>query len=62
MSKERLEEVRLSLEGKGTAQQPLGLGVRSTHERLRLHYGKKAGLKIESQHNLGTCVKVMIPI
>ncbi len=62
MSKERLEEVRLSLEGKGTAQQPVGLGVRSTHERLRLHYGKKAGLKIESQHNLGTCVEVIIPL
>ncbi len=61
MSKERLEEVRLSLEGKGLAQQSVGLGVRSTHERLQLHYGKEAGLKIESQHNLGTCVKVMIP-
>lgn len=62
MSKERLEEVRLSLEGKGTAQQSVGLGVRSTHERLQLHYGKKAGLKIESQHNRGTCVEVMIPL
>lgn len=62
MSKERLEEVRLSLEGKGSAQQSVGLGVRSTHERLQLHYGKEAGLKIQSQHNLGTCVEVMIPL
>lgn len=62
MTKERLEEVCLSLEGKGSAQQLVGLGVRSTHERLQLHYGKEAGLKVESQYNLGTCVTVMIPL
>lgn len=62
MSEERLKEIRLSLERKGSQQQSVGLGVRNTHERLQLHYGKEAGLKIESEYNLGTSVKVLIPL
>ncbi|GMA97308.1 sensor histidine kinase [Pelosinus sp. IPA-1] len=62
MSCERLQEVRGSLNNRGFGLEKVGLGVRSVHERLQLHYGKEAGLQIESKLSEGTIVKVIIPM
>ncbi|WP_207858030.1 sensor histidine kinase [Lucifera butyrica] len=62
MTEERLREVRQALTASGAGMQTLGVGVRSTHERLQLHYGPAAGLEIESELHQGTVVKVKIPL
>ena len=62
MSKERLQEVQQGLQDKQVRVASMGLGVRSVHERLQIHYGKEAGLKIESELGKGTIIKVVIPI
>lgn len=37
-------------------------GIASVHQRLRLYYGEKYGLEIESQPQCGTMVRLRIPI
>ncbi|WP_245754895.1 sensor histidine kinase [Pelosinus propionicus] len=62
MNSERLEEVYKCLENRNFSLGKGGLGVRSVHERLQLHYGKEAGLKIASELNEGTIIKIIIPM
>jgi len=62
MSRDRLAEIRKSLENREFGLGKIGLGVRSVHERIRLHYGREAQFVIESQLNEGTLVKVIIPV
>jgi len=62
MNRERLQEVRSSLDNRDQGLEKLGLGVRSVHERLQLHYGKEAGLQIASELHEGTVIKVIIPM
>lgn len=61
MSSERLTEIRKSLKNREFGLGKIGLGVRSVHERIRLHYGPEAKFTIDSQLNEGTVVKVIIP-
>lgn len=58
---ERLKEIKTSLENRNQDQK-IGFGVRSVHERIRIHYGEPYGLHIESTPEVGTTVKVMIPL
>jgi len=62
MSSERLQEVCQCLENRESGLKKVGLGVRSVYERIRLHYGKKAELQIDSELNEGTTIKVIIPM
>jgi two-component system sensor histidine kinase YesM len=62
MSKERLREIQQGLQDKQVRVASMGLGVRSVHERLQIHYGKQAGLELESELEKGTIIKVVIPI
>lgn len=62
MSRERLDEIRQCLANSEENHGKIGLGVRSVHERLQLHYGKEAGLQITSEFNVGTISKVFIPV
>jgi len=39
-----------------------GVGVKNVHERLQLFYGKEYGLEIESELEVGTNIKLWIPI
>lgn len=39
-----------------------GVGVKNVHERIQLCYGKEYGLKIESEIEVGTVVKIWLPI
>jgi two-component system sensor histidine kinase YesM len=62
MTSKRLQEIRECLEKRDSRQEKIGLGVRSVHERIQLHYGKDAGLQIASELNEGTIIKVIIPM
>ena len=60
MTQEKLQELRQRLEV------PLGstathIGLRNVHQRIRFHYGPEYGLKIESEYNQGTVVKICLP-
>lgn len=39
-----------------------GVGVKNVHERIQLYYGKKYGLQIESEEEVGTTVKIWLPV
>lgn len=63
---DKLEELRMRLE-RGTAPMPAGsrhhsVGLINIHKRIRLLYGEKYGLSLESGPGKGTCVNVFIPI
>lgn len=62
MSSERLAEIRQSLENREFGMGKIGLGVRSVHERMRIHYGKEVKFTIESKLNEGTIVTLIIPV
>lgn len=70
MSKDRLEEVRLSLRTplEHTLPQPDkavedgGYGLRNVNERLMLHYGPDALLEVDSREGGGTRVAFTIPM
>jgi len=38
-----------------------GIGIRSTNERIKLYYGNKYGIHIDSRKDYGTLVKILIP-
>lgn len=40
----------------------VGIGLKSVHERIQLHYGNEYGLKIESELKKGTSVQLTMPI
>lgn len=39
-----------------------GVGVKNVHERIQLSYGKEYGLEIESELEIGTSVKIWLPL
>ena len=57
MTKERLEELRAGL----TNRERVGFGLSTVDERLKLFFGEKYGLSIESTEGEGTDVTVRIP-
>ena len=61
MTKERLEQVLQTLEDKNDGEQNR-IGLRNVHLRLQLVYGKKCGLVIWSEPDIGTKVQFTIPI
>ncbi|WP_105616583.1 cache domain-containing sensor histidine kinase [Vallitalea okinawensis] len=38
-----------------------GIGMANVDQRLKLHYGKQYGLKVESEMGLGTCIDIIFP-
>lgn len=38
-----------------------GIGVKNVHERIQLYFGTEYGLDIESELDVGTCVKIWLP-
>ena len=58
MTRERLEEVRASLEEEGSIE---GFGLRAVHRRLRILFGNGYGLTLESTPDIGTRVILTIP-
>lgn len=37
------------------------IGLKNVNERIKLYFGKEYGLKITSQHQVGTTVKIVVP-
>ncbi|WP_220182081.1 sensor histidine kinase [Bacillus taeanensis] len=61
ISEEKLKEIHHSLENKHSNNQKIGFGLRSVHERIRIHYGNSYGLRFMSEAEKGTTAKVIIP-
>jgi two-component system sensor histidine kinase YesM len=59
MSKETLDSL---LDKKKGISHGSGVGVKNVHERIQLYYGEEYGLKIESELESGTCVRIWLPI
>jgi two-component system sensor histidine kinase YesM len=57
MPPEKLETLLLA-----KSKEYSGVGVKNVHERIKLFYGNEYGLEIESQLEVGTNVKIWIPI
>lgn len=59
IEKERLEQIRISLES--SEEQEHHIGIKNTHKRLILTYPDNAGLSIISHVGQGTCISFSIP-
>ncbi|MGE7602953.1 cache domain-containing sensor histidine kinase [Peribacillus sp. NPDC097675] len=60
MSEEKLQEIRRDLKNR-THDSTIGIGLRSVHERIRLHFGDPYGILIESTEHVGTRITVIFP-
>ncbi len=60
MDEKRLMEVRKALTENNT-ESGVTYGLYNVNERIRLNYGEKYGLRIESFEGAGTCVLIMLP-
>lgn len=61
MSRETLQTIQQELYETRTSQPAIGIGLRSVHERLQMHFGKPYGLTLESEEKVGTRALVVIP-
>lgn len=61
MSEERLNEVKKSLNEKSLEETDI-YGVYNVNERIKLAFGEKYGLQIESKYGEGTVISVMLPM
>ena len=39
-----------------------GVGLKNVYERIRIYYGEKADIKIESELDVGTKITIIIPV
>lgn len=60
INEERLEEIRKELKNRSHVS-TIGIGLRSVHERIRLHFGEPYGIQIESTEHVGTRITVIFP-
>ena len=60
MNKERLQELILSLDEMEDASGSR-IGLKNVHQRIRLFYGDKYGLRIDSVENIGTRIEIIMP-
>lgn len=59
IEEEKLEEIRDHLYSPNSS---FGLGLVNVHQRLQIYYGKKYGVKIESELDYGTQVSINFPV
>ena len=60
MNTERLQELILSLDEMEDASGSR-IGLKNVHQRIRLFYGDKYGLRIDSVENIGTRIEIIMP-
>lgn len=60
ISRERLEEVQNGIEQKSLAENAI-YGLYNVNERIRLNFGEKYGISIESVYGEGTVVNILLP-
>ncbi|KWX77810.1 histidine kinase [Paenibacillus riograndensis] len=61
ITQDRLEQIRITLETQ-EEQEEARIGLRNVHDRLKLSYGEKYGLTIESHPDEGTRISFRIPM
>lgn len=61
ITQDRLEQIRSTLETQ-EEQEEARIGLRNVHDRLKLSYGEKYGLTIESHPDEGTRISFRIPM
>jgi two-component system, sensor histidine kinase YesM len=58
----KLAQLRAELEDEsGDFKLESGFGIGNVNKRIRLYYGKRHGVSIQSAYNTGTCVTLVIP-
>jgi len=67
MSQKRLDEIRQLLSDERVLkdeekQKSERVGLKNVHDRIRLYFGQKYGLTIESEPNRGTTVSILVPV
>lgn len=63
MTEDRLEEVLAGISQEGIdIDMKSGFGLKNVNQRIKLYYGEQYGLSINSKHNKGTSIKVVLPI
>jgi len=62
MTKEKLEQLVVSLQQKGDLDPERGHGLRNVQQRLTISYGSSYGMTIESEPNQGTEVTLRLPV
>jgi two-component system, sensor histidine kinase YesM len=61
ISHDRLSEIREELSSQKVHSPTIGIGLRSVHERIKMHFGEPYGLTVESEEGVGTHSMVTIP-
>jgi two-component system sensor histidine kinase YesM len=62
MDEKTLEHVRALIDGKvKPSEDNTGFGIANVSERMRLNYGPRYGMSIESEYGVGTKVDIIIP-
>ena len=59
MSGEKLAEIKTAIKSSETND---SIGLQNTNRRLKLYYGEKYGIKIQSKQNIGTTVILAVPM
>jgi len=62
MDNNKLKEVIDGLDGEQIDDEKKSrIGIKNVHQRLKLYYGQQYGVLIESEKNVGTRVKILLP-
>lgn len=61
ITQDRLLEIKKELYDNTQHSQTIGIGLKSVHERIVIHFGFPYGVTIESEQDKGTTVKIIIP-
>lgn len=59
MLEEKAEEVRRTFKDKNAHN---GVGISNVYQRIRIYYGEKSDIKIESDLDIGTTIQIIIPL
>lgn len=59
MLEEKVEEVRRTFKDKNAHN---GVGISNVYQRIRIYYGEKADIRIESSLDIGTTIEIIIPL
>ncbi|TXC91799.1 sensor histidine kinase [Metabacillus litoralis] len=61
MNEQNLNKIRAEISNKHHSSSNIGIGLRSVHERMKIHFGDQYGLTFSSKLGEGTNVTVTIP-
>ncbi|OCT12579.1 hypothetical protein A8709_32710 [Paenibacillus pectinilyticus] len=62
MDEDTLENLQSNLKQKSGMRESKHIGLTNIHERVRLHFGERFGIKISSEYKKGTSVNLYLPL